>query len=166
LTLEDIIQKLRRPGQEERVANKTPKDTGVSLMKGTGLWQAQCQSGGKMTFLGHSGSVEEAARVWDRMRLLACKADGTRKEEVHLSFPLTYYTDDEVTALQGCTQEDIIKKLRRAAEQSRSECRAKAVELPPVSPRPFAVKRGAAGVVPGVEAAAGQLPLKKSKATE
>jgi cell division protein FtsB len=86
------------------------------------------------------------------------KADGyVGLPDVQLNFPLSEYNDDEVTAMQGCTQEDAIQKLRRAG---------KAVELP-ASPGPgatVAVKLGAAGVVPGVEAApAGQPPIKKSK---
>jgi hypothetical protein len=139
---------------------------GVTLVRKSGRWLARFKIGGKQKFLGRFGSEEEAARAYDRMRLWLCKVDGNTKEEVTLNFPLCEYSDDEVTALQGCTQEEMIQKLRQTAKQSRSAYRAKAVERP-ASPGPSAtaaVKRGTAGVVPSVEEpAAGQPPLKKSK---
>jgi hypothetical protein len=104
-------KKLRRTGHEERVANQSSEYTGVRLDKRTGRWQAQCRIGGKKTYLGLFGSEEEAARVWDRMRLWSCKASGRKEEEVQLNFPLSEYSDDEVTALQGCTQEEMIQSL-------------------------------------------------------
>jgi hypothetical protein len=110
----------------------------VTLHKGKGRWQVQCQIGGKQTKLGSFGSEGEAARAWDRIRLWSCKASGKKKEEVHLNFHLSDYTDDEVAALQELRQEEVIQKLRRAAKQtSRVECGAKAVERP-ASPRPVA----------------------------
>jgi hypothetical protein len=136
LTQEDIIQKLRR--KEERVAIQTSEYTGVSLDKSSGRWLARCQIGSKTTTLGRFGSEEEAARACDRMRLWSCKAHGQKKEEVELNFPLSEYSDDEVTALQGLTQEGVIQKLRRAG---------KAVERP-ASPGPVAVKRKPASVGP------------------
>jgi hypothetical protein len=162
LTQEEIIQKLRR--KEERAA-KSSEYTGVTLEKRTGRWRAHCKIRGKLTSLGTFGSEEEAARAYDRMRLWRCKADGNTKEEVKLNFPLSEYSDNEVTALHGLTREEMLEKLQRMAKQSRSECGAKAVERP-ASPGPgatAAVKRGAADVVPSVEAPAGQPPLKKSK---
>jgi hypothetical protein len=90
----------------------------VTLVKSTGRWEAQCTIGGKQAYLGCFGSEEEAARAWDRMQLWSCKAAGKKKEEVKkLNFPLSEYSDAEVTALQGCTQEEIIKKLRRTEER-------------------------------------------------
>jgi DNA repair exonuclease SbcCD ATPase subunit len=77
-----------------------------------GRWKARCTIGGKPTFLGAFGSEEEAARACDRMTLWSCKAGGKEKEEVLLNFPLSEYSDDEVTALQGCTLEKMLKKLR------------------------------------------------------
>jgi hypothetical protein len=52
--------------------------------------------------------------------------------EVELNFPLSDYSGVEVTALQSCTQEEMVQQLRRVAEQSRSECGAKVVERPAV----------------------------------
>jgi hypothetical protein len=169
-TQEVIIQKVRRTGQEERGANQSSGYTGVSLVKSTGRWKAQCQIGGKLTYMGSFGSEEEAARAWDRMRLWLCKAGGKKEEDEQLNFPLSDYSEDEVTALQGCTQEQMIQKLQRTAKQWRSECGANAVERP-ASPGPGATvgaKREAADVVPGVEAPppAGQPPLKKIKVEE
>jgi hypothetical protein len=120
LTQEEIIEKLWRT--EERVANQTSGYTGVTLYTRTGRWKAQCAIGGNQTSLGYFGSEEEAAHAWDRMRLWSCKADGKRKEEVQLNFPLSEYTDDE-----GCTQEEMIQKLRRTAKQPRSEYSADGV---------------------------------------
>ena len=37
------------------------------------------------------------------------------------NFPLSEYSDAEVTALQRCTQEELIQELRQKAEQARSE---------------------------------------------
>jgi hypothetical protein len=119
LTREEIIQKLRR--KEERVAKQSSKYTGVTLYTRTGRWKAQCAIGGKTTSLGYFDSEEEAARAWDRMRLWSCKADGKRKEEVQLNFPLSEYSAAEVTALQGLTQEEIIEKLRRTEERVASQ---------------------------------------------
>jgi hypothetical protein len=128
-TREEVIQKLRRT--EERVASQSSKYRGVKLELRTGRWEARRNIGGKMTFLGHFGSEEEAARAWDRMKLWLCKARGKKKEEVKLNFPLFDYSDDE-----GCTQEELIQKLRRTAKQSRTEYIAKAAERPPASPGP------------------------------
>jgi hypothetical protein len=116
-TQEEIIQKLRRSRQGERVAKQSYKYTGVSLQKNTGRWRGDCTIGGKQTYLGHFGSEEEAAGAWDRMRLWSCKADGKTKEEVQLIFSLFEYSDDEVTVLQGLTQEEIIQKSRRKEER-------------------------------------------------
>jgi hypothetical protein len=171
-TQEEMIQKLRRTGQEERVANQTSKYTGVALVKSTGRWQAQCWVGGEQTKLGYFGSEDEAARAWDRARSWSCKADGKTKEEVKLNFPLSDYGDDEVTALQSLTQEEMIQKLRQKAKQSKFESKAKAVECPASPTGPGAavgVKHEAADVVPAgaeVEAVAGQPPLKKIKVEE
>jgi hypothetical protein len=95
----------------------------VSLDKRTGRWEARDTIGGKRTSLGLFGSEEEAARAWDRMRLWRCMADGKKTEEVEdeLNFPLSDYSDAEVTALQGCTQEGVINKLRRAEERVASQ---------------------------------------------
>jgi hypothetical protein len=139
-----MIKKL--PGTEERVANHSSEYRGVTLEKRTGRWAAQCKIGGKVTSLGTFIIEEEAARAYDRMRLWSCKAGGKKKEEVHLNFPLSDY-DDELAALQRLPQEEVIQKLRRAAEQSRSEHRAKAVERP-ASPGPVAVTCKTAGVGP------------------
>ena len=76
-----------------------------------------------------------------------CKIDGKKKQEVHLNFPLSEYTDAEVTALQGLAQEEMIEKLQRTANKSRSACGANAVDCP-ASPGPAVVKRKAAGVGP------------------
>ena len=99
------------------------KYRGVSLKKSTGRWRAECRIGGKKTFLGNFHSEEDAARAWDRFKLWRCKADGKTKEEVEeeLNFPLSEYSDAEVTALQRCTQEELIQELRQKAEQARSE---------------------------------------------
>jgi hypothetical protein len=152
-TQKEMLQKLRRT--EERVANQTSKCKGVISVKKTGRWRAECRIGGKKTSLGAFGSEEEAARAWDRMQLWACKAHVKKKEEVYLNFPLFDYSDAEVTALQGCTQEEIIQKLRRTAEQSRTEYKAKAVERP-ASPGPVAPAQGTQGeseslMPPGLE---------------
>jgi hypothetical protein len=147
LTQEKMTKKLRRAGQEERVASQASKYTGVALGKSTGRWRAQLCIGGKQTKLGTFGSEEEAARAWERMRLWLCKGDGKKKEAVKLNFPLSEYSDDEVTTLQGLTLEEMIQKLRQKGKQTRSECRAKAVERS-AAPRPVAVKREAAGVGP------------------
>jgi hypothetical protein len=164
LTQEEMIQKLRRTGQEERVANQSSKFTGVTLDKRTSRWRAKCKVGGKKTSLGNFDSEKEAARAWDRFKLWRCKADGKTKEdvEVELNFSFSDYSDDEVTALQELTQEEMIQKLRQAG---------KAVERPASPPGPGAavgVKREAADVVPAVgdEAPAGQPPLKKIKVEE
>ena len=50
------------------------------------------------------------------MRLWKCKADGKKEEEVQLNFQPSDYVD-EVTALQGSTQEEVIKKLRLTEER-------------------------------------------------
>jgi hypothetical protein len=136
LRAEEVIQKLRR--KEERVAKQSSKYTGVSLVKKSGRWEAKCRIGVKTTSLGTFGSEEEGARAWDRMQLWRCKADGMKKEEVKLNFPFSDYSDDEVTTLQGLTEEEMLTKLRRAD---------KAVE-PPASPRSASVKRRATGVGP------------------
>ena len=115
-TQEVIIQKVRRTGQEERGANQSSGYTGVSLVKSTGRWKAQCQIGGKLTYMGSFGSEEEAARAWDRMSVWSCKGDGEKKEEVKLNFPLSEYSDDEVTALEELTREEMIQKSRRAGK--------------------------------------------------
>jgi hypothetical protein len=97
------------------------KYTGVTL-KSNGRWRAQCRIGGKQTSLGYFGNEEEAARAWDRTRLWSCKAGRRAKKEVEkLNFPLSEYSDDEVTALQGCTQEEIIKKLQRTEERAANQ---------------------------------------------
>jgi hypothetical protein len=101
LTQEEVIQKLRRT--DERIANQSSEYTGVTPSEGSGRWRALCRIGGKKTSLGTFCSEEEAARAWDRMQLWSCKANGKKKEEVQLNFPLSDYSDDEVTALQGCT---------------------------------------------------------------
>jgi hypothetical protein len=132
---------------------QTSKYRGVTLMKRTGRGEAHCRVGGMTTGLGTFGSEEEAARACDRMKLWRCKADGKRMEQVKVNFPLSDYNDTEVTALQRCTQEEMVEKLRRAG---------KAVVQRPATPGPVAVKRGAAGV----EAPAVQPPLKKIKVTE
>jgi hypothetical protein len=118
-TQEEMVRKLRRTGQEERVANHSSEYTGVTLVKSTGRWKARCCVDGKETSLGHFGSEEEAARARDRMQLWSCKASGKKKEEVQLNFPLSEYSDDEVAALQGCTKEEIIEKLRRTGQEER-----------------------------------------------
>jgi hypothetical protein len=93
---------------------------GVTLVKGSGRWRAQCRIGGKLTSLGSFDSEKDAARAYDRMRLWSCKAHGREKvEEVQLNFPLSDYSDDEVTELQGLTQEKMTKKLRRTAQEER-----------------------------------------------
>jgi hypothetical protein len=71
--------------------------------------------------LGRFDNEEEAARAWDRMTLCSCNADGEKKEELALNFPLSTYTDNEVSELQGLTQEALLQKLRRMAKQTRSE---------------------------------------------
>jgi hypothetical protein len=93
----------------------------VSLKKSTGRWKAECRISGKPTSLGAFNSEEEAARAWDRIKLWSCKAYGKKKEKVKLNFSLSEYSDDEVTALQGLTQEEICQKPRRTeAEESAS----------------------------------------------
>ena len=47
---------------------------------------------------------------------------------MQLNFPLSEYSDDEVAALQGCTQEEMIRKLRQKAEQTRPVCGSGSVE--------------------------------------
>jgi hypothetical protein len=89
----------------------------VALKKSTGRWEARCWIGGKQTSLGTFGCEEEAARAWDRMVLWRCKADGKKEEEVQLNVPLSEYSDDEVTALQSCTQKEMIEELRRTEER-------------------------------------------------
>jgi hypothetical protein len=74
-------------GPEDRVANQSSEYTGVTLLKSNGRCEARYRISGKLTFLGNFSSEEEAARTWDRMRLWSCKADGTKKGEVHLNFP-------------------------------------------------------------------------------
>ena len=51
------------------------------------------------------------------MRLWKCKADGKKEEELQLNFPLSEYSHDEVTALQGLAQKEILQKLRRTEER-------------------------------------------------
>jgi hypothetical protein len=126
MTQEEVLKKLRRT--EERVANQTSKYTGVTQMKKTGRWksgrwQAQCTIGAKKTYLATFDSEEEAARAWDRMRLWSCNAAGKEKEEVEveLNFSLSDYSDDEVSTLQSCTQEEVIQKLRETATQTRTK---------------------------------------------
>jgi hypothetical protein len=41
-----------------------------------------------------------------------------------LNFPLAEYSDDEVAALQGLSQEGVIQKLRRAGHSAQEECAA------------------------------------------
>jgi hypothetical protein len=107
-------------GSTREASSKTSgkKFTGVSLDKRTGRWRAECKIDGKRTSLGSFDSEEEAARAWDRIQLWACKAHGKKEEDVkNLNFPFSDYSDDEVTALQGLTQEEVIKKLRRTEER-------------------------------------------------
>jgi hypothetical protein len=57
---------------------------------------------------------------------------GSREEEgggeeaqvKKLNFPLAEYSDDEVAALQGLSQEGVIQKLRRAGHSAQEECAA------------------------------------------
>jgi hypothetical protein len=93
----------------------------VTLKKSIGRREARCRIGSKRTALGYFDSEEEGARAWDRMVLWRCKADGKEKEEVKFNCPLSEYSDAEVTALQRCTQEELIQELRQKAEQARSE---------------------------------------------
>ncbi len=105
-TLEKMLKKLR-----------SSEYTGVSLEKRTSRWLAQSLvSTAKRVYLGTFGSEVEAARTWDRMQLWLCKADGKKEEEVQLNFQPSDYVD-EVTALQGSTQEEVIKKLRLTEER-------------------------------------------------
>jgi hypothetical protein len=115
LTQDEMVKNLQ--GTEERVANQTSKYTGVMLDKRIGRWRAQCTIGGKRMSLGAFDSEEEAARACDRARLWSCKAGGKKKEEVQLNVSLSNYSDDEVAALQSCTQEEMFQKLRRTEER-------------------------------------------------
>jgi hypothetical protein len=113
---QEMSKKLRRTGtgrENSVVANKR----GVSLKKSTGRWQAMQSIGGKRLSLGYFGNEEEAARAWDRFKLWSCKAGGKKEEEVQLNFLLSDYSDDEVAALQGLTQEEMIQNLRRTEER-------------------------------------------------
>jgi hypothetical protein len=103
----------------EASQTSSKKYRGVRLDKRSGHWEARCKIGGKLTSLGHFAIEEEAARARDRMRLWSCKAGGKRKEEVEvqLNFPLSEYSDDEVAAPQGFTQDEMITKLRRTEER-------------------------------------------------
>jgi hypothetical protein len=49
LTQEEMVKKLQRAGQEERVARQTSQYAGVSIEKSIGRWRADCRIGGKKT---------------------------------------------------------------------------------------------------------------------
>ena len=125
----------KREGRRGPSALRSSGYTGVSLVQSSGLWQAACHFYKKDLFLGQFGCETEAVRAYDLMQLWSWKTGRKEKKKVEakLNLPIFEYSDDEVTALQGHTEEEVIEKMRQRAKRSSSEYRAEsaAVDRPP-----------------------------------
>ena len=120
ITQDELALKLRRSAEDTRTPTPTGTSTYWGVRRHGSKWRAKLKLNGKDAHLGYFVIKEEAARAVDRMRV-CCDLHGERRQGGPRELNLAYAgCADELQELGSMTPEELVLKLRREAEDTRT----------------------------------------------